>query len=371
MSRQKDLTRMPNLLDALVIMPRLLVPLALSLAALSLTRSIAVPEEVAIELSVADAPGTDTLVKHVERQQGPTISFEPTATESELPERFQLTSHVFPFQTLERPKKTLEWGPKYEVTFPSPVTTAHECNNTVHCEYFPPLGQATGKRPGVIVLHILGGDFELSRVCCRSLSLNGIGALFVKMPYYGPRRPANSQARMISSDLDQTVAGMTQAVLDIRRAAAWLAAREEIDGSRLGITGISLGGIVGALAASAEPRFTHACLVLAGGNLERIILESEETKAIREEWANREFDVEEIRAKLRSVDPLTYAAQLKNRKVLMFNAKHDDVVPPDCTDALWKAIGQPEIHWWNANHYSAAWYLPVGLVQMGKFFQAD
>ena len=139
-------------------------------------------------------------------------------------------------------------------------------------------------------LHILGGDFELSRLCCQSLSLHGVGALFVKMPYYGPRRPEGVRVRMISDDLDQTVRGMTQAVLDIRRAAAWLAAREEIDPARLGITGISLGGIVGALAATAEPRFHSVCLILAGGNLEKIILESDETAEIRQSWANRQFD---------------------------------------------------------------------------------
>lgn len=330
----------------------------------------------AVALMLSHIPCGRTSVMADEPAPGPVeslpIAFVPSAAESELPERFRLEPHSFPFQAIQPArKKPLEWGPKLEVTFPSPVTTAHECNNTVHCEYFPPMGTDTDqqKRPGVIVLHILGGDFELSRVCCRSLSLNGIGALFVKMPYYGPRRPPEGRVRMISSDLDQTVAGMTQAVLDIRRATAWLAARDEIDPNRLGITGISLGGIVSALAASAEPRLSRACLVLAGGNLEKIILEGKETEAIRAEWADREFDPEEIRAKLRSIDPLTYAAQLKNRKILMFNAKHDDVVPPDCTKALWDALGEPEIHWWNADHYSAAWYLPMGLVQMGKFFQ--
>jgi hypothetical protein len=52
----------------------------------------------------------------------------------------------------------------------------------------------------------------------------------------------------------------------------------------------------------------------------------------------------------------------------MFNARHDTVIPRECTEALWKAIGEPEIHWWNANHYSAIWYLPPALLQMSQFF---
>ena len=79
------------------------------------------------------------------------------------------------------------------------------------------------------------------------------------MPYYGPRRPAKSgdgsRRRMISANQEHSVEGMTQAVMDIRRAATWLAAREEIDSERLGITGISLGGIVAALTAGVDTRF--------------------------------------------------------------------------------------------------------------------
>ena len=122
-------------------------------------------------------------------------------------------------------------------------------NNTVHCEFFRPL--APGKHPGVVVLHILGGDFDLSRLFCRSLASRNVAALFVKMPHYGPRREPGSTARMVSLDPRETVRGMTQAVLDVRRAAAWLGAQESVDPEQLGIMGISLGGITSALAATA------------------------------------------------------------------------------------------------------------------------
>ena len=58
---------------------------------------------------------------------------------------------------------------------------------------------------------------------------------------------------------------MTQAVLDIRRGAAWLAARPEVDSEQLGITGISLGGIMSALGASGEPRLKNVAVFLGGG----------------------------------------------------------------------------------------------------------
>ena len=55
----------------------------------------------------------------------------------------------------------------------------------------------------------------------------------------------------------------------------------------------------------------------------------------------------------------------------MLNARNDKVIPPDCTTALWEAAGKPEIEWWDADHYSAIWYLPKALVRMVDFFQPD
>src|SRR6185436_10180870 len=97
----------------------------------------------------------------------------------------RLAAHTFDFH--EEPVKTVCTRIAISlVTFPSPVETPHVNNNTVHCEYFRPA--APGKYPGVIVLHILGGDFDLARLFARSLAHKGVGALFLKMPYYGLRQ---------------------------------------------------------------------------------------------------------------------------------------------------------------------------------------
>src|SRR5690606_30762450 len=157
-----------------------------------------------------------------------------------------------------------------------------------HCEYFQPRTvSGSAGAPAVVVLHILGGDFPLARLFCIGLAQRGCGALFLKMPYYGPRRSAESPRRMVSDDARQTVEGMTQAILDIRRATAWLAARSEVDSDRLGIFGISLGAITGALAATAEPRLENVCLLLAGGDLGAVGWQSPELARTREQWLNQ------------------------------------------------------------------------------------
>lgn len=297
------------------------------------------------------------------------VRYRPADDESRVAERFRLAPHQFHFD--QRPLATSSKSfAIYEVKFPSPVLTPHENNNTVFCEYFRPTA-AGGKRPAVVVLHILGGDFDLSRLFCRSLATNGTAALFLKMPYYGPRRQPGAPSRMVSDDPRQTVEGMTQAVLDIRRGAAWLAAQEEVDPDQLGITGISLGGITSALAATAEPRFHKVCLLLAGGDIGQVAWESPELKGVRQRWLATGGTRESLLEVMRSVDPVTYAASMKGRKILMLNAAHDEVIPKSCTMSLWKAFGEPEIVWWDAGHYTAVRFIFDGLAKTTRFFAAE
>ncbi|MGE0606182.1 MAG: alpha/beta hydrolase [Pirellulales bacterium] len=294
-----------------------------------------------------------------------TVKYQPAADESGTAEIFRLAAHEFSFaqKRLETSDEALRM---FEVTFPSPVETPYPENNTVHTEYFRPA--APGQYPAVIVLHILGGDFELSRLFCRTLAHHDICALFVKLPYYGPRRPANGPRRMVSTDPHQTVAGMTQAVLDIRRGRAWLAAQDEIDGEQTGIFGISLGGITCALAGSAEPRFTKVCPMLAGGDIGQVSWTAKELQPIRERWLADGGTRESFFEFLRPIDPATHASNLRGRKCLFLNAKFDEVIPPACTDSLWHAAGEPPIVWYDAGHYTAMRFIFDGLSRVTTFF---
>ncbi len=297
-----------------------------------------------------------------------TAEFQPASSEASLPAQFKMQAHSFDFD--QKPVATKV--PKLQlslVTFPSPMVTPHANNNTVHCEYFA--STAPGKKPAVIMLHILGGDFDLARLFCRMMATNGVSALFLKMPYYGERKQPDSPARMISIDPEETVRGMTQAVLDIRQAAAWLSAQEDIDSKQLGLMGISLGGITGALAVSIEPRFSKACLMLGGGDMGEIAWTSTEMEPLRKFWAETGRSKEDLFKAVKSVDPVTYARPVPGRKILMLNASHDEVVPPACTKALWHAFGEPEIVWWDAGHYSAARYIFQGMTRCVRFFQSD
>jgi len=174
------------------------------------------------------------------------------------------------------------------------------------------------------------------------------------------------------------VAALRQAGSDVRRTVDLLASRPEVDAQRIGITGISLGGIVAASAAAIEPRLDRAMLILAGGDLPAIIDHADETDELRKTIARLpEARRREIRQALEEVDPLRHAAALRARarqgRVLMVNAREDEVVPRRCTEALAEALGiSDRVRWLDGlGHYTAMAAMPQILNSLVDFFAPD
>ncbi|RUL89535.1 alpha/beta hydrolase family protein [Tautonia sociabilis] len=294
------------------------------------------------------------------------VAFHPGPEEPKVPALFRLDAATFPYQA-----RLLRRTPGYSVsavTFPSPVVSPDPANNVVHAEYFRP--RRSGTCPAAVVLHILGADFALSRFLAARLADSGVAALFVKLPYYGERRPPGVDSRFLSADLERSVLAVRQGVCDVRRASQWLRDREEIDPNRVGVTGISLGGIISAVAAGVDPELDRAALVLAGGGLADILwdLPEPEARDSRRAWLDSGRSRDDLEALTRPFDPLTYADRLRDKRVLMIAGRADEVIPPSAASRLWEAAGRPSIRWYDCGHYSAAGYLLPAIREVVAFF---
>ena len=285
------------------------------------------------------------------------VVFQPAALESSVPAPFRLEAQTFGYE-LQPVLQT----PRYNVSlvrFPSPITSPDAENNVVHAEFFEPVGFA-GKRPAVVVLHILGSDFPLSRYMAARLADQGVAALFLKLPYYGERKPrdAGPARRFLSADIGRTTTSMRQGVCDVRRALAWLQSRGCVDGSRLGVAGISLGGIVAALAVASRSGRTRGGVSAVGRRPFPDPLEHAGSQAISRVLAGRRpLPSKSSSPSLIRSTPSPTRHRLAGKRLLFIAGKIDEVVPPASTLALWKAAGRPPIHWYDCGHYSAAGYL--------------
>ena len=280
-----------------------------------------------------------------------TIQFAADDAKAGVPERFRLAPHTFEYTLTHKYELAHSGVDVYALTFPSPVTTKHASNNTVHAEFFVPKGAS--KRPAAVVLDILDGTQVVGRAEALWLAQHDIPALVVHMAYYGPRR-GTSRERLLSTDVEKSVANVTQTVLDCRRAFAWLATRPEVDADKLAILGTSLGSLVGGVVAGAEPRVSAACLLLGGGGLVDSFSEHPLAGPVLAGLAVVGMTKDKLKALIGPVDPLTYADRLKHKRLLLIAASRDDVVPPAAMKRLWEGTGKPPLVWVDETHIGAA-----------------
>ena len=294
-------------------------------------------------------------------------AFRPMAAESGVPEAFRLAAATFAYEleaSRDEPAFTVS-----ALRFPSPIESPDPINNTVRAEYFRP--KVAGRRPGVVVLHILGADFALSRYLAARLADRGVAALFVQLPYYGERRPPGTERKFLSTDVERSINAMRQGICDVRRAAAWLGGREEVDAARLGVAGISLGGIIGSVASAVDPAISSVAPVLAGGDLANVLWEMPEGARYRRRWTDLGRTKADLVALTAPFDPLTHADHLRGKRVLMIAGAVDEVIPPASVRALWEAAGRPPIRWYDCGHYSSAGYLLPIIREVVEFFAAE
>ncbi len=298
-----------------------------------------------------------------------TVRFEPVGDQANVPERYRLAARSFDYELTPLRELPVCGMTISALTFPSPVTTPVPENNTVYAEYYRPNG--TGPFPAVVVLDITGGDQSLSRNISRVLAQNRVAALFVQMAYYPPRRPPNSRLRLLSTNFARTIDAVRQTVLDCRCAAAWLASRPDIDAKRVGILGTSLGSFIAALTGEMDERISRVAIVLGGGGLVDAYYDHPLAERYRKPFEALGGTKQLVKDAIAPVDPITCAANLRNRKVLMIAARRDEVVPPSAAKALWQQLGKPKIVWYDTTHYGAAFFIPSALGHVLEHFAAE
>jgi dienelactone hydrolase len=268
----------------------------------------------------------------------------------------------------ETPRKEFDWrlrelkdGERVRVSwlsFPSDVQGEIPENNTVWAKYWHPK-EPSGRRPAALLLHWLGGSYDTLELIGLRLAENGIPALMMYMPHYGPRRAKGARKEeLLSPDLERSFANLRQAVLDVRRAGDWLASRPWVEPSRVGIVGISLGAIVGSIALGVDDRFGRSVLIIGGGDLAGIVFHgSKETASQKKQLEEAGITPERFRELGREVEPLTFASRLRPEELLLINAESDEVIPRACTLKLHEAAGRPELRWFKGGHTAVVFQL--------------
>ncbi|HXW04837.1 MAG TPA: hypothetical protein VD833_06385 [Vicinamibacterales bacterium] len=217
------------------------------------------------------------------------------------------------------------------LTFSSAVVTPHAENNTVQARYFPD-GSDEGRRRAVLVLPQWNADAEGHVGLCRLLNRFGLSALRLSLPYHDGRMPPELRRAdyIVSANLGRTVQVCRQAVLDARRAIAWLAHQGY---ESVGILGTSLGSCLSMLTAAHEPLVRAAALNHISPYFADVVWSGLSTAHVRQSLDGR-VDLHELRRIWMPISPFPYLERMRDRRILLVYARYDLTFPVELSRLL-------------------------------------
>jgi dienelactone hydrolase len=239
------------------------------------------------------------------------------------------------------------------LSFPSAFTTPHPENNTVYCRLISPSVRKRTKA-AVLVLPQWNADAGGHVGLCRLLAMNGMTALRLSLPYHDQRMPPELQRAdyIVSSNVGRTVQVCRQAVLDARRAIAWLS-RQGFE--RIGILGTSLGSCLSLLTTAHEPLIAAQALNHISPFFADVVWRGISTRHVRE-GLDGSINLERLRDLWKPISPHWFLDRVRDRQTLLVYARYDLTFPPDLSEDLvrdFAARGVPhEVAVLRCGHYS-------------------
>jgi dienelactone hydrolase len=234
-----------------------------------------------------------------------------------------------------------------ELTFPSALETPHAENNTAHARLFPPrrtgrdIDTAGARGAAVLVLPQWNSKPDGHVGLCKLLAMNGLHALRLSLPYHDRRMPPELQRAdyIVSANVARTLQVCRQAVLDARRAIAWLAGQGY---GPIGILGSSLGSCLALLTMAHEPLIQAAALNHISPFFADVVWRGLSTAHVRA-GLDGNIELELLRDLWKPISPAWYLERLRNRRTLLVYAKYDLTFPVDLSRDLVRMFEEQDI----------------------------
>ena len=210
--------------------------------------------------------------------------------------------------------------------FPSVIETPHPENNLVHAQLFPAdAARARGRRRAVVVLPQWNADEGGHLALCRLLARFGVTALRLSLPYHDARMPPELARAdyIVSANVGRTAEVCRQAVVDARRALAWL---DRQGYERLGILGTSLGSCLAMLTAAHEPLVKTAALNHISPYFADVVWEGLSTAHVRR-GIESHIDLDRLRRCWLPISPLPFIERMRGKRILLVYARYDLTFP--------------------------------------------
>ena len=277
-----------------------------------------------------------------------------------------------------RLKETTKTYFRYAVSFPTAHPMPHPEPNTVYGEYLRPRG--INHFPLAILIPGIGDPSVIPcNFLARALAKKGIASFILHLVFHSRRISQDMKRRFPALTSQEWFEAYRISVIDARQVIDWAEGNPEINQAKIAMVGMSIGGILSAIAMGVDKRIRAGVFLISGGNWQEMSRSSKSraarmgesyTEAERhhinscyqqylEEVSKNGFENVTPIKEWFLTDPLTFASGLQEHPLLMINALWDRLIPKQCSVDLWEACGRPPIMWLPATHFTIYLWYPL------------
>ncbi|MCW3058361.1 MAG: hypothetical protein JWQ02_182 [Capsulimonas sp.] len=292
-------------------------------------------------------------------------TFTPASAQTVVPavDRERAYSSALPlYKYDDKQPLAAKFGKTTKFTGGRAVTLTYRSVNDVRVPailYLPNTASKTAPVPCLMLLHGLGGNKEQLAPLGQLAAASGYASLIIDEYGHGERAPKNADGTPAPPQFNMDmIGGGRQTVLDVRRGIDLMTKRVDVDPKRVGLMGFSLGALLGSVVAGVDTRIKASVLVSGGGDLVAILKALSARDAVvggRSMTQLKGLDWNLARIILAPTEPLTFAAHIAPRAVLMECGRLDNIIPATAAQAFYDQATVPA-----NNHVTIDWYDNAG-----------
>jgi dienelactone hydrolase len=244
-----------------------------------------------------------------------------------------------------------------QVSLPS----ASESAEPIEFEYYDVDGDA--RTPVVVLLPVFNGQLMIPRFFARYFANQGWAAVVVTRG----RNPLDALTAPESA-----VQGNLQ---DYHRVLDWVEVEPELDATRIGVLGVSLGAMDAVMLAALDQRVNSLVIAMAGGDLSYLLANTNYRRVVRTIDGMAEdlgTSREALGAKLDAaikLDPLALAPYVDAERVFMVLTRTDAIIPFEAQEQLRETMGSPEALYLMTGHRPSVVFFPKMRSAAYEFFE--
>jgi dienelactone hydrolase len=243
-----------------------------------------------------------------------------------------------------------------QLSLPSTVNPAE----TIEFEYYDVDGDA--RTPVVVLLPVFNGQLKIPRFFARYFANQGWAAVVVTRGR-DPLDALTAPESLVWGNLH-----------DYQRVLDWVELEPELDATRIGLLGVSLGAMDAVMLTALDQRVNSLFIAMAGGDMPYLLANTNYRRVVRtidgmaaELGTSREALGAKLGAAIK-LDPLTVAPYIDAERVFMVLTRTDAIIPFQAQEELRETMGSPEAMYLLTGHRTSIVYFPKVRTAAYEFF---